>query len=389
MIRATRLELAILAALPLGLSAGTASAEAPNAHATPVYVLSLSTDDVDDQADGLTLALRSRVREAQGWSLLESPQSFQTLALALKCPPRPDPTCLQRVADQLHADHYVWGKVAHKKGAPEVMAELHLWSRSKGDAEITTSFSDDLRDGSDPSLRKVAFRAFGKLTGTGANGTLIVHAGGGTGSVIVDGEVKGRLDSGVARVDVTEGRHKVLVRVSGFDAKEQDATIVADAEADVSFILSPEQPTFEDIAASTAQSFPVHKALGYSAAVIGAGLLVGAGIGAALWDEDYNKSNNDREHVPTWNTNVCTTQADGWAAYAEDACKASKDAKNASTAAWGMGIAGVVVGGTGLILLATDHSSTETLHEGKASPSVDVLPGIGRRSGGVDVRLTF
>ena len=81
-------------------------------------MLSLWTDDADDQADALTQALRSRVRQAQGWSLLETPQSFETLAIALKCPPKPDAPCLQRIGDQLHADHYVWGTMARKKGRP-------------------------------------------------------------------------------------------------------------------------------------------------------------------------------------------------------------------------------------------------------------------------------
>src|SRR6516164_8095028 len=86
-----------------------ARAEPPNGRATPVYILTLWTDDSDDQADALTQALRSRVRQASGWSLLETNQSFETLSIALKCPSKPDPPCLQRIGDQLHADHYVWG----------------------------------------------------------------------------------------------------------------------------------------------------------------------------------------------------------------------------------------------------------------------------------------
>ena len=44
-------------------------AEPANGKATPVYVLSVWTNDVDDQADALTQALRSRVRQAPGWSI--------------------------------------------------------------------------------------------------------------------------------------------------------------------------------------------------------------------------------------------------------------------------------------------------------------------------------
>jgi hypothetical protein len=391
MLGAKRLAFALLAALHFGIQARTARAEAPNPHATPVYVLSLSTDDVDDQADALTLALQSLVREAQGWSLLESPQGFQTLALALKCPPKPDTVCLQRIADQLHADHYVWGRAAHKKGVPEISAELHLWSRSTGDAEVTTSFSDNLKDANDPSLRKVASRAFGMLTGSGASGTLIVHAGSGSGSVLVDGMVKGNLRSGLARVGVGEGAHKIAVHVSGFDAKEQDATVAAGAEQDVSFSLEPASPTFHEAPDSTAQSFPVRKVLGYSAIVIGGGLLVGAGIGTYLWIKDSDQSNTDRQKIPSSVPNVCADESSTWASYARDACALSKDAEKVSIAAWALGISGAVMAGVGIVLVATDHHSSGDGHEASVThaPGFEVLPVVGPKGGSMTVRVTF
>ena len=55
---------------------------ASNSKATPIYVLSVWTNDADDQADALTAALRSRVRQLPGWSLAETTQSFETLAIA-------------------------------------------------------------------------------------------------------------------------------------------------------------------------------------------------------------------------------------------------------------------------------------------------------------------
>src|ERR1043166_6726485 len=84
-----------------------ARAEPPSARATPLYVLAIRTDDADDQADALTLALRARVRLAAGWSLLDTNQSFETLSIALKCSNRTDSACLQRIGDQLKTDHYV------------------------------------------------------------------------------------------------------------------------------------------------------------------------------------------------------------------------------------------------------------------------------------------
>jgi hypothetical protein len=387
MLGARRLVFALLVALPLGVLVRTARAEAPNPHATPVYVLSLSTDDADDQADALTHALQSLVREAEGWSLLESPQGFQTLALALKCPTTPDADCLQRIADQLHADHYVWGRVAHKKGAPEVSAEIHLWTRAKGDVEVTTSFGDKVKDASDPALRKVASRAFGKLTTMRAGGALIVHAGSGGGSVLVDGMVKGNLHSGVARIEVADGPHTIAVRVSGFDARDQDATVAPGSEQDVSFALQPTEPRSRNADVSVGQPFPVRRVLGWTAVIVGAGLLAGAAVETVQWVRDRDQSNQDRSQFGP-GTDACNPPTA--TPYTVDACRLSKDAANISAAAWGMGIGGAVVGGIGIILLVSEHGSSEQRRDASASqPRFELLPTVGRQGGALDVRVTF
>src|SRR5580704_16460332 len=206
------------------LESRPAWAEPANGKATPVYVLSVWTNDVDDQADALTQALRSRVRQSPGWSLAQTNQSFETLSLALRCPPTPNQSCLDRIGDQLHADHYVWGTMAKEK-AGEVSVELRLWSRGKPQVEASETYNENLKDPGDEALRAVAGRLFAKLTSNGATGTLVVHAGTASGSVQVDGVTKGRLDEGVARLDVPEGSHTVVVRVAGFTAPPQAITL--------------------------------------------------------------------------------------------------------------------------------------------------------------------
>src|SRR5579859_3596369 len=104
MNRRTRLAFATLASTILGLAPLVARADTVSPKTTAVYVLSVWTDDADDQADALTQALRARVRQTPGWMLLDTTQSFETLSIALKCPSRPDAACLQRIGDQLHAD---------------------------------------------------------------------------------------------------------------------------------------------------------------------------------------------------------------------------------------------------------------------------------------------
>jgi hypothetical protein len=389
MTRATRAAFALLAFSALATAAGSARAEPPNGKATPVYVLSIWTDDADDQADGLTQALRSRVRQAQGWSLLETAQSFETLSIALKCPSKPDAPCLQRIGDQLRADHYVWGTMAKRKTPGEVSAEMHMWSRSKPVTDAGENYSENLKDASDESLRQIASRLFGKLTGSAPAGTLVVHAGTANGWVTVDGVDKAALDGGVGRVDIAGGGHTIGVRVLGFESPTQQANVPAGGEQDLTFALSPVVAPGAET--TTPSSFPMRKVVTYSTLAVGVGLLAAGGVEGLVWLNDSNTSKTDRNNVPPTVTNVCTTEVNSSAV---DACHRSKDAVTASTLGWVLGGAGVALLGTGFVLLVTDSGSRSNTHHdstGAASPRprFDVTPLIGSRAGGLDLHVTF
>ncbi len=390
MNRAFRFAIALALMVPSALALPRAArAEAPSAKAQPVYVLTLSTDDSDDQADALTQAMRSRVRQSQGWSLLETPQSFETLSIALKCPPKPDAACLQRIADQLHADHFVWGTLS-KGGSGQVKATLHMWTRGKSDVEATSAYSDNIKDANDESLRAIATSLFGTLAGTGANGTLVVHAGNGGGDVLVDGFPHGALEGGVARIDVPVGPHSISVRVPGFDSgPPRTANVTLGAEQDVTIGLMPSAPPPEG--GSSHSSFPVRKVLEYGALVAGGVLLVVSGVETAAWINDSNQSNTDRQAVPKNVTDVCADQVN---AQAQDACTKSRDATTVSSLGWVFGGLGAALVGTGIVLILTDHPSSVETSGASASmqprkPAFDVVPALGPRSGGMTLRVTF
>lgn len=362
-----------------------AAAEPPNARAIPAYVLLLQTDDADDQAEAMTQALRSRVRQAAGWSLLESSQSFETLTIALKCPRKPDAACLQRIGDQLHADHYVWG-VMSKKNPGEVRAELHLWSRGRGDVEASESFTDNLKEANDPSLQQIAARLLGALTGGVGGGTLVIHAGTGRGAVVVDRIDQGTLEGGVARVDVGGGRHTVEVRVPGFDAPSQQTTVAVGTEQDLAFTLAPTGPSWGE---GVRSSFPLRNAAAYSALVVGGGLLLAGGIEGVAWAKDNGANRNDRMTVPVAITDVCTDEISPAAA---DACQKRRSAVTASALAWVFTGVGAVLVGTGVVLLVTDGPAAQSRRATPPSvgqPAVQVLPATGAHGGTLDVQVTF
>jgi hypothetical protein len=345
---------AVLLGVLSGLAARTARADTPAAAATPVYVLAVWTDDADDQADALTRALRSRVRQAQGWSLQETNQSFETLAIALKCPPKPDAACLLRIGDQLKASDYVWGTLAKNKGEPgEVAADLHLWRRGKPGIETRGVLSDNLKDPNDEGLRSIAGDLFNQLTAAASPRPIPTAA---------------------------------IVAAAPATAPAGERTGAYEPD------LSTPHDT---LPAGSEQRFTARTALAYTTLALGIGLLAAATVEAASWISDNNASIDDRRLVPTTVSDVCT---DRMTPAAADACNKSSDATKASTLGWifAGGGAGLVV--TGLWLLVTDHAGArahdETHGETYGAPrasrtALDVVPSLGPTSGSVAVRLRF
>jgi hypothetical protein len=388
MRRANVVALAMLTASASSLPR-TAHAESPNAKAIPIYVLQILTDDSDDQAESLTQAIRARARQAHGWSLAETPQSLETLAIALKCPPKPDPPCLQRIGDQLRADHYVWGMMSKKKPG-EVTADMRLWNRNKAEGEVNESYSENLKDPTDEGLRAVAARIFDGLTGAGAGGTLVVHAGTGGGSVLVDGVTKGMLDEGVAHIDVPEGAHAVSVRVPGFDAPALPIKVKSGAEQEVSFALAPSEESSAPPAESSEGRLPMREILGYAAVATGVGFLTGATIEGLNWLADKNASDNDRKSIPSTVTDVCANPTN---ATEQDACTRSKDATSKSTLGWVFLGIGATLAGTGIWLITTDHGSTTSASTASdrppGGPHMAVVPLFGPHAGAMRMEVTF
>jgi hypothetical protein len=388
MNRAIRFAFTLLTTSTVAALSGAAWADPPSAKTQPVYVLTLSTDDADDQAEALTMALRSRIRQAQGWSLLETPQSFDTLSIALKCPPKPDAPCLQRIADQLHADRFVWGTLS-KGGAGQVKADLHMWSRGKPDVEVTDTYSDNLKEASDEALKGITLSMLGKLTGgaLGMTGAVTVHAGSGEGDVVVDGITKGRLEGGLSHLDLPPGPHTISVRVSGSSAPSQSTTVSAGGNADLTFDLS--STARPDTGPHT--PFPTRKVVEIALLVLGVGALVVSGVEAGQW-ANYNSEDNGVSH--NWQgNNPCSVQpgAPG-ASNAAEVCQLDKDARTASAIAFVSGGVGAVLVGTGIYLLVTDHPSSESdaaAARASAKPSFDVLPSLGPQGGSMDLRFTF
>lgn len=383
------------AAVALGLVPRVARAAGEAASASPIYVLSILTDDADDQAEALSQSLRAQLKAAPGWSLAIASQSFETLAIALRCPPKPDPACLQRVADQLRADHYVWGTMTKKAG--QVTADVHLWSRGKPQADATVTYADDLTDPSQPALHTITATLLSKLTGSAVTGTLVVRAGDAGGLVVVDGQDRGGLHAGVARIVVDAGEHTVDVRIPGFHIPAQTASVAQNAEREVDFTLSSADTTAAPAIPPASEGGGGLRAggiFGYSAIVVGAGLLVASGIEAANWVSDKSASDSDRQNVPRTVTDVCNDPAN---ASAVDACDKSKNARTVSTLGWIFAAVGAAAAGTGIWLVVSDASESNArpsaVGEGRRPAAggsrIEVVPIVGVHDRALDLRVSF
>jgi hypothetical protein len=376
----TRLAFALFVVAIIVLTGHRAFAEQNNPKATPVYVLDIDTDDSDDQADALTQALRARVRQAPGWTLAETTQSLGKLIVVLKCPPKPDAACLQRIGDQIKADRFVWGQMT--KRGKEVTIDLHLWTRGKPEARASETYSDNLKDPNDDGLKKIAAKLFATVTGSATTGTVTVRVqGSAAGLVLVDGQERAKLVDGVAKLDVPAGAHTVEVRASGFENWSQQVTVNAAAEQEVTATLVPGKPGGEPPPTATSPA-PWRKIAGWVLVGVGGATLIVAGYEGIKFLGAKSDLDNDRSQVSTTVTDVC---ADLSTPAAIDGCSKYKDARDARSAMFIAGGIGVALAAAGVVLLVTDKPSSS----GQKDQAVRVVPMLSPKAAGVDVSIRF
>jgi hypothetical protein len=368
-----------------------------HAHAAetkPLYVLEIDSDDADEQADALTRAMRARVRATPGFALAETSQSLGTLIVALKCPTPPDAPCLEKIAEVLRADRFVWGIMAHK--ADSVSVDVHLWERGKPDVKASEQYGDKLKDPEGEPLKKVATRLVERLTGSTSTGTIMVRIdSASSGTVLVDNVEKGRLEQGVARIDVPSGPHTIEVRVPQMRAARQDVQVAAGATADVRMTLVPGvQTALRDV---PQKSSPVRKGVEWGALALGAGFLVASGVEAILFaggkDDVAAKADAVAARYGTPGADgrlrvddaraVCKGHA------GDPACGELNDQYDSQVGHRDRALIFAGVGGalaiTGTVLILTDRPSKSTGERAARQGSVHVLPTLG----GLSVSGTF
>lgn len=217
------------------LTPGRASA----ADAPPVAVVSIQTEDVLDQAEALTTALKQGLRRTPGWALQEGEWALEVLTVSLECAEPPDAACETKMADQLKAERLLWGTLKRKDGAT-VTGQLHLWTRGQGSQVATIDYSANLTEANDESLAAVASEALGKLAGGAPEGKVHLRVGTVNGQVLENGKVVGTLTNGEATLSLPPGRHALSVRGEGTTDLETFVEVKSRTTTEVE--LQPQAP---------------------------------------------------------------------------------------------------------------------------------------------------
>lgn len=371
--RPTPALLVALVAIILLAFSRTAHADQPGAHTLPVAVLGFDAEDADDQADALTNAVRSRIRAAQGWALIETTQSLGMLTAALKCPSRPPPDCQQRIAEQLKTERFVWGVVA-KSAANQVTAEVHLHQRNQPETVVKESFADNLKDSNDDALRKIAQQIVERL-GASALGSIVVRGGTATGEVIIDGEKQLPLTNGSARIDVAAGSHAVELAFGPGPRTKRNVIVTAGHETVVDAAAVAAQPVENP---PSEHGTSTRKIVG--GALVAGGLAFGA-LSVQQWLawSDTRDEGRKRADVVPQGQQPCDAQGDA------KFCELDRDAKRQSIVAVASGALGVGLLGAGIYLLFTDDAPEGKPETKGAAPRPRFVPTAGRGTGGLMV----
>ncbi|MDC0740038.1 PEGA domain-containing protein [Polyangium mundeleinium] len=379
-MRAPRYGLATTLAFATWMSVGAAQASEPGPDTLPIHIISVQTMDADDQAEALTKALRNAVRATPGWSQGEGDYSLEVLTLSLKCPDPPDAGCQSRIADQIRADRYVWGKLDKGKGG-NVVGELHFWVRGKGTTDHKVEYTANLTESQDEALRKIATEALNKLTDGPPKGEVKVKAGSVAGQVFVDGQPLGALANGEGTFFVPSGTHNLVVKAAGYADMSTEITVKPNSPTDV--VVAP-------VAAGDTSPTNWKRIGGFAA--IGAGVAFGAvGIYGTVTVNGVNKDPvyDKNQALYDQQTNICELArgnqptVSGFDGPAVDSlCSRGETGQLLQLVFYPLA---AIAAGAGVFLIATSGTASKE----KPTTGFMVLPRVDRTGGKLDVGFRF
>ncbi len=367
-------------------------------------ILALDVEEgSEEQADGLGVALRARIKSSSPTPVAETSTSVGMIGAALKCSSHPDANCLQRIGDHLKVDHFYWGSV-NKAGKGQVAAELHSWTRGKGDSSSRETYPDTLKDPTSEELQRVAARLYDKINGTSiaptvGSGTLHVQTQGVNGGDVFANDVKrGELKRGELVVPLPAGTYTVEVRAAGYQPSKKQVTVNGGQEALVSLPMTRELANVEAApVAKKEEHGSSHKVLGWGLVGLGVVASAVAVVEVVHWSGLQSKVDDARGADGNFGVPRTADQprvddpCNFGTPNAKTACDANKDAKTSSIVAWVAGGVGLASLGVGVYFLVTDKgsSSADAPPPTNASLKPRLSPYAGPKAGGLALDWTF
>ncbi len=338
-------------------------------------MITIQTNDADDQAEALTKALRLAVRAMPGWSLAVGDYSLEVLTLSLKCPEPPDANCQSRIADQIKSDRYVWGTL--KKKGTAVSGEVHLWVRGKGTSSWKLDYTANLTEANDDALKRIAGEAISQLTGGPPKGGIHVRVGSVAGQVFVDGQPIGALKSGEGTFMVPSGPHKVTVKAVGYADMESQVVVKptgAPTEVSVTMVAQGEHTPLNG-----------KRVAGFAA--IGVGAVFGiVGIASAVQVNGVQGTVNQVRMGEPASADVCSsgfvdpTNSGVTSSNLSSACSKGKTFQTLQIVSFPLA---AIAGGVGIFLVATSGKSAPRTTGFMVNPQIG--PGLNK----VDLSYTW
>jgi hypothetical protein len=386
-----RLGLFLLCLLVASFSLALAPSARADGARISIAVLSVESDDAEDQAEALTQAMRSKLRSGPSFQVVEVTQSLGMLMGAQKCGKALDAACQAKIADQLKVERLIWGRMA-KSPNKEVTADLHLFHKGRGDTGVRESYSDNLKDGNDDALRKVAQRILDRLLAKDPGFVLIK---GNASEVVVDGTKRAPLDKGSARLDLAPGSHTLELSGKGLKAQKREVTVAPGQEVAISVTLASDAVATPGVVVPPTEPDPggggtsTRKIIGYSLMGVGAAGVITGGVFGAMYLDKSGKQADLNASFPSNVGDACefadsNVQGGGTSkANAKEACNNSKSGEKAGTIGWIVGGAGAALLGAGAYFAFTGGDSQDK--EKPKRGTIRVTPAVGRESGGVVV----
>jgi hypothetical protein len=350
-------------------------ARAAEPAALPVAVVSISTDEVLDQAEALTNSMKSSLRKTPGWALQEGDWQLEVLTVSLQCAEPPDAVCETKMADQAKAERLLWGTLK-KKNPTTVVADVHLWTRGKGSTSAQAEYSINLTDASDDALTAVAKSLLDKLTGGVPKGKVVIRVSDLDGEILEGGKVIGQMRGGKATVDLDAGKHTLVVRADGTTDLETIVEVKPLGSVDVT--LKPQK-------ADTGPDW--QKIFGFGTIGLGLGFAA-VGVVSSIRIQSLNKDldparefvADDQDVCDAANSNIKDPQFD-----TTRVAEICNDASTFETLQMVMYPLAAVSIGTGIVLLSTADWSGDEEDTGK----LVIEPRIGVGHGNVKLTYSF